>query len=326
MCFWSRFWSRFISGHPASLPTPSPERSPSVSAVEAILKYEFNDPALLEQALTHPSLLNAPSYERLEFLGDKVLNLVAGNLLFRAHPEFDQGQLTKLVWVNVSTEKLARVAVHRGLYHFLKKRNVQNMNEKVGKFARAVEEEADDVPHGGSVTAPKVLADIVESVAGAIFKDVDSNVKQYEGIFRGLLEPIIGPEELEQQPQPIALLNELYQKQGKVFHIKPEKKGSTYEARAYVDGKVVASCSSEDKKSAKLRAARICLSQFAQREPVNRGFDGTLEIAEAKKKLHDLCVKKKWSKPKYDPFDLQNGAGGPLARQGICMYSCSSYG
>ncbi|KAF8009114.1 hypothetical protein BT93_J0186 [Corymbia citriodora subsp. variegata] len=171
---------------------------------------------------------------------------------------------------------------------------------QVGKFARAVEEEADDVPHGGSVTAPKVLADIVESVAGAIFKDVDSNVKQYEGIFRGLLEPIIGPEELEQQPQPIALLNELYQKQGKVFHIKPEKKGSTYEARAYVDGKVVASCSSEDKKSAKLRAARICLSQFAQREPVNRGFDGTLEIAEAKKKLHDLCVKKKWSKPKYE--------------------------
>ncbi|KAF8009111.1 hypothetical protein BT93_J0184 [Corymbia citriodora subsp. variegata] len=292
----------FSSGSP---PSASPERSPSVSAVEAILNYEFKKPALLEEALTHSSIPKAPSYQRLEFLGDKVLNLVAGDHLFRAHPELDQGQLTKLVWVNVNTENLSRVAVRRGLYRFLKKHNVQAMDDAVREFAGAVKEEDDAVAHGGSVKAPKVLADIVESVAAAIYIDVDFDLKRLWVIFRGLLEPIVGPEELQQQPQPITTLFEVCQKQGKKLEIRQTKKGSTNIASVYVDGNFIASCSSEHKEIAKLNAARRSLAQLAQSEPINRGmieideFDGPFEIEGAKQKLHELCDKKKWPKPIY---------------------------
>ncbi|KAF8009117.1 hypothetical protein BT93_J0188 [Corymbia citriodora subsp. variegata] len=289
---------------PGSPPSASPERSPSVSAVEAILNYEFKTPALLEEALTHPSIPNATSYQRLEFLGDKVLNLVAGDHLFRAHPELDQGQLTKLVWVNVSTEKLARVAVRHRLYRFLKKQNVEAMDDAVDKFATAVLKEDDDALHGGLVKAPKVLADIVESVAGAMFKDNDSDLKGYEGFFTGLLEPIFGPEELKQHPHPISTLNELYQGLGKDFRIETEEKGSTIEAKVYVDGEDVASYSSEDTRSARLGAARTCLSEYEQ------PADDPLEIVEAKKKLNELCDQKKWSR-KYEtePSDPLHGKG-----------------
>ncbi|KAL3733442.1 hypothetical protein ACJRO7_022895 [Eucalyptus globulus] len=306
---------RFVAGDPAPLPSPPPppaeERSPSVSAVEAILKYRFKEPKLLAEALTHSSFPDAPSYERLEFVGDSVLELAISNHLFLAHPGLDQGQLSNLRSVNVSTEKLARVAVRHGMYRFLR-HNVQSMDDKVREFARAVEEEDDTVAHGGSVKAPKVLADIVESVAAAIYIDVDFDLKRLWVIFRGLLEPIVGPEELQQQPQPITMLFEVCQKQGKKLEIRQGKKGSTNIASVYVDGEFVASCSSEHKEIAKLNAARRSLSQLAQSKPIKcgmieiDGFDGPFEIEGAKQKLHELCDKKKWPKPIY-----RKGESGP---------------
>ncbi|XP_030453375.1 ribonuclease 3-like protein 2 [Syzygium oleosum] len=314
------FPSRLVSGDLAPLPPPSPEKIYWVSAVEGILNYKFKKPALLEEALTHSSFPDAPSYERLEFVGDSVLELAVSNHLFLAHPELDQGRLSNLRSVNVSTEKLARVAVRHGLYRFLR-HNVQSMDDKVTEFARAIEEEDDAVAHGGSVKAPKVLADIVESLAAAIYIDVNFDLQRLWVIFRGLLEPIVGPEELQQQPQPITMLFEVCQKQGKKLEIRQGKKGSTNIASVYVDGNFIASCSSEHKEIAKLNAARRSLSQLlAQLEPSNRGmmeidgFDGPFEIEGAKQKLHELCDKKKWPKPIY----RKNESGPPHSKKFIC--------
>ncbi|KAL3733446.1 hypothetical protein ACJRO7_022898 [Eucalyptus globulus] len=173
---------------PASLPSPPPERSSSISDVEAILNYKFKNPKLLEEALTHPSVQYTPNYERLEFLGDRVVNLVVGDQLFQAYPGLNEGELTDLMKANVSNENLARVALRRGLYPFLRHK-MPNSDDQVSEFARAVEEE-----DGGSVKAPDFLADIVESVAAAIYYDVGSNLKRFWKIFKGLLGPIVGPE------------------------------------------------------------------------------------------------------------------------------------
>lgn len=105
---------------PASLPSPPPERSSSISDVEAILNYKFKNPKLLEEALTHPSVQYTPNYERLEFLGDRVVNLVVGDYLFQAYTDLNEGELTDLMKANVSNENLARVALRRGLYPFLR--------------------------------------------------------------------------------------------------------------------------------------------------------------------------------------------------------------
>ena len=83
--------------------------------------YRFRDPALLEMALTHSSYLHehpdedAPDFERLEFLGDAVVDLVIGELLYQTHPGAPEGELTSLRAQLVSGSPLAQVAQELGL-------------------------------------------------------------------------------------------------------------------------------------------------------------------------------------------------------------------
>ena len=84
---------------------------------EQIIGIRFRQPALLEAALTHSSFVNeytgadeVSDNERLEFLGDAVLDLVAAELLFRQYPHIDEGALTQLRAALVKTESLARFA------------------------------------------------------------------------------------------------------------------------------------------------------------------------------------------------------------------------
>lgn len=83
--------------------------------------YRFRDPSLLEMALTHSSYLHehpdedAPDFERLEFLGDAVVDLVIGELLYQTHPEAPEGDLTSLRAQLVSGPPLAQVAQQLGL-------------------------------------------------------------------------------------------------------------------------------------------------------------------------------------------------------------------
>ncbi|VFQ71385.1 unnamed protein product [Cuscuta campestris] len=77
----------------------------SINAVEHLLQYRFKDKRLLEEALTHPSYADLPSYQRLEFLGDMALGMVVSNFIFLTYPRLDPGQLSLLR--NISTKKLA---------------------------------------------------------------------------------------------------------------------------------------------------------------------------------------------------------------------------
>ena len=76
----------------------------------------FEDKRLLQQALTHRSYVNehddpeAVDNERLEFLGDAVVDFIAGEMLFHRFPDVDEGDLTRLRSALVRTESLARLA------------------------------------------------------------------------------------------------------------------------------------------------------------------------------------------------------------------------
>jgi ribonuclease III len=84
--------------------------------LQSHLKLHFNDRALLQQALTHRSFLNEHTdadvehNERLEFLGDAVLDFLAGELLYKRFPELPEGELTRLRASIVRTEALAELA------------------------------------------------------------------------------------------------------------------------------------------------------------------------------------------------------------------------
>jgi ribonuclease-3 len=93
--------------------------------LESALGLKFRDPALLQQALVHRSLLNEQggqpedSYERMEYLGDAVLELTVSTELFRRFPLLDEGDLTKLRSSLVRGDSLAKVARRLNLGDFI---------------------------------------------------------------------------------------------------------------------------------------------------------------------------------------------------------------
>ena len=104
----------------------------ALSDLEAALGYAFANPELLERALTHRSLANQRALEdgndaasggdneRLEFLGDAVLGLAVGQALFLMHPEWSEGELTRVRAQLVSRQHMAEVAEAVGLGHHLR--------------------------------------------------------------------------------------------------------------------------------------------------------------------------------------------------------------
>jgi ribonuclease-3 len=114
------------------------------------LGYEFADPALLEEALTHSSE-GTPHNERLEFLGDALLNAVVAAALYRCHPKASEGRLSRLRAALVNQEALATQAQQLGL----------GDNLRLG---------AGEIRSGG-YRRPSILAGAFEAVIGAIYLD-----------------------------------------------------------------------------------------------------------------------------------------------------------
>ncbi len=90
------------------------ESGPSQQWTRRELAYEFRDPALLAAALTHRSA-SSRNNERLEFLGDAVLNLVVAEQLYRLYPDASEGDMSRLRARVVSAEPLAELAQRIGL-------------------------------------------------------------------------------------------------------------------------------------------------------------------------------------------------------------------
>jgi ribonuclease III len=133
-----------------------PEANP-YAPLEARLGYVFTERARLECALTHKSYLNEnaswgrPDNERLEFLGDAVLDLVVGHLLMDAAPERNEGELSKTRAAIVNEVGLAEVAAELGLGEWL--------------FLGRGEEQS------GGRRKPSVLADACEALVAAVYLD-----------------------------------------------------------------------------------------------------------------------------------------------------------
>ncbi|KAI4388199.1 hypothetical protein MLD38_000552 [Melastoma candidum] len=192
---------------------------------------------------------------------------------------------------------------------------------QVEEFVNAVEVEDRNVVHGGAVKAPKVLADIVESVAGAVYVDINFDLQRLWVIFRGLLEPIVTHEDLQQQPQPVALLLMQCQRKGQVVEIKQWKDGSENVASIHVDDQLVASGSSAQKDIAKLNAAKLALEKLGRDEPFKTEdvemdeINGSFQIENAKQKLKELSRKRRWMKPIYSN---EKALGPAHGRKYVC--------
>jgi ribonuclease-3 len=133
-----------------------PRRRRRGTVLEERISYRFKDGALLDCALTHISALKgsrnrAGSYQRLEFLGDHVLGLVISDVLFRAFPKADEGELSRRLADLVRKETCAEIAV----------------TIELGAAIKLGSSEA----NAGGRKRPAILADVCEALIGAVYLD-----------------------------------------------------------------------------------------------------------------------------------------------------------
>ncbi len=138
--------------------------------LEERLEYHFDDPSLLSRALTHSSLSHRdiPHNERLEFLGDSVLETVICEYLFRTFPDLSEGRLSEMRSVVVSSTSLYEVADEIGLDEYCR------VSKGIAK--------KDSIPES-------IYANLLEAVIAAIY--LDSGLEQARSFILDQLETII---------------------------------------------------------------------------------------------------------------------------------------
>lgn len=177
--------------------------------IEEQLGYKFTYPRLLRSAFMHPSYgtiyERIPSYQRLEFLGDSLLDMVCVDFLFHRYPSADPQWLTEHKMAMVSNQFLGCLCVSLGFQkHMLSMTG--GLQKEIAEYVAAIslarktaEEEAESANLGRASYArnfwvevqkpPKALPDIVESYIGAIFVDSKYDFSQVQRFFETHMRP-----------------------------------------------------------------------------------------------------------------------------------------
>ena len=169
----------------------------NMQVLEERLGHAFQNRKLLETALTHPSFggdHHVPHYQRLEFLGDAVLELAVSRYLYFEFPEVDEGKLTRIRAALVREESLNRAARRIGL----------------GEFIRlSVGEE-----RSGGREKPSILSDVMEAVLAAVY--LDAGFDEAVRIIGMVLGEELRPEVLKDHLDAKSRLQELMQREGRM--------------------------------------------------------------------------------------------------------------
>ncbi len=147
--------------------------TPAQKNLTAKLGYTFKDEALLRDAITHPSHdrgdKKASSYERLEFLGDRVLSLLVAEWLFEIYPNESEGELAKRHAALVNRDCLLEIAETLALSECLQLINAEDLRR-------------------GRVN---ILSDALEALIGAIYKDTSQQLDVLRSVVKQLWQPFI---------------------------------------------------------------------------------------------------------------------------------------
>ncbi|RUP43826.1 ribonuclease III domain-containing protein [Jimgerdemannia flammicorona] len=208
---WSHFNEAYVTDRHKRPVRADPKtlRSINVAKVEEITGHTFQNRLLIAEALTHASLPNStcPCYQRLEFLGDAVLDFLVIRYLFNKYPNAAPGIMTELKDASVNNHILGaiclRVGLHRHVAHFSSK-----LVGAITQFVTAVSEMDKNGECVGEywsdLDVPKVLSDVVESMLGAVFVDSGFRTEAVEHMFAKWVEPVLDkhvtPETLKVHP------------------------------------------------------------------------------------------------------------------------------
>lgn len=225
-----------------------------ISLLEEKIGYQYQNKALLQQALTHSSFANeqkinkGQDYERLEFLGDAVLELVSSEFLFKSNPDMPEGRLTRLRSSMVCEPALAYCAKDLQLHQFI----------RLGKG----EEQT------GGRRRDSIVSDVMEAVIGSLYLDGGLAVAK-SFIDRFILSDLdhkilfydaktVLQEKVQENPKntlQYCLVREEGPDHEKIF-----------EVEALINGVVVSSGSGKTKKAAEQHAAYDAILKLRQQE------------------------------------------------------------
>ena len=220
-----------------------------LSILEKSIGYEFKNKELLKKALTHTSYANerhVESNEKLEFLGDSILEFISSKYIYNTHSNLKEGEMTKVRADVVCENSLFKVAMKHNFSDFLYLGKSQIMS--------------------GDAVRPAILADSVEAVIAAIYFDSDL-VQAEKFIVDNLKDEIKTASEHVGMKDYKTVLQEKLQVHGDVdikYEILAEKgpdHDKTFVAQVSCNGKKLAIGEGKNKKTAEMNAAKKALEK-----------------------------------------------------------------
>lgn len=206
--------------------------------LESILQYKFKDRQLLTTALTHSTYAfdhKTESYQRLEYLGDAILDFIVAEKLFEMYPDADEGVLTKKRINAVSEQPLREVALKLGLGSFL--RIKQN------------------------VATESVIADVVEAIIAGIY--LDGGMEEAKKFVLTNISPYL--QDNKKQLDYKSQLNELMPKdkiEYKQISFEGPMHNPTFEIMLIINGKEIISGKAGSKKQAEQNCAKYAVQHL----------------------------------------------------------------
>ena len=221
-----------------------------LEALEEIIGYSFKNKELLNRALTHSSFANEedPGYdnERLEFLGDAVLDMVISNKLFKELKDSREGDLTKLRAAVVCEKSLAKISKDKGINNYLRLGHGEEQS--------------------GGRTRNSIVADGMEAIIGAVY--VDSGFLAASAMIERLFaDAIKDAKEGKVIQDSKTKLQEKLQKNGpcnieyRLIKEEGPDHAKLFTMAVYVNGKEEGTGTGKSKKEAQMAAAEAALKE-----------------------------------------------------------------
>ncbi|HOX95898.1 MAG TPA: ribonuclease III [Candidatus Woesebacteria bacterium] len=221
---------------------------PNLKPLQEKIGYSFKNESFLIAALTHRSCLNEPgiseSYERLEFLGDAVLEMLISVYLYNKYPDKQEGYLTAARSASVRTESLSRINIENGINEYI----IMSKGEEAT----------------GGRQNNSILEDVIESLIGALFCDGGIEIAKlfFEKFIIPNVKEIISEDQLKDAK---SLLQEKVQGLGftspsyrTINEIGPDH-DKTFEVTVNINNKETATGVGKNKQEAEQNAAKRAL-------------------------------------------------------------------
>ncbi|GMP35537.1 hypothetical protein CsSME_00007933 [Camellia sinensis var. sinensis] len=258
-----------------------------ITKLENLLGYQFLHKGLLVQAFVHPSYKKywGGCYQRLEFLGDAVLDYLITSYLYSVYPKLNPGQLTELRSLSVCNNSFAKIAVDLSFHEFMLC-NSSSLHASMNKYVNFIRTTALEKGFVEGPSCPKALGDLVESCVGAILLDTGFDLNRVWKIVLSFMDPVMSFSNWKPEFP--------YLKKNGVFVV---------EAKVKAKNLWITACATNVNKTAAQRIAAQKLYGKLKGPQSTAGGDHNLVGGSCKKsaksRLHEICAANCWKPPSF---------------------------